>query len=288
MEQACSINEASTLSGLQHESCDLHDQRASQTDRSGVASLDTMSDTQSLEMTPNTEAADQPRMIDQKATFFSMPREIRDLIYHYVFPDIHINRAVLPAQLSKEMTKWSAAELPTTKIFGRLVTKDKSNIARFAQSFTISRQFRDEILPVFYKKHVFNMLWDDYDLPDTIAWLQYLLLEQLKLVQIIRVSVRLNGHQLPLRWMQAEEELSQRRGSPMTLIFNFPNRHDRHFWILAYSKCLARRLAGWSWNEIREQADAIHAEIDDQRLALTNDDALNSSDDADSDSDEDD
>ena len=282
------MTKASRVVDMPHESRDLFEDRALQTNGTDFASLHATSDAQSLEMTTNTEASERPSTINQSATFFGMPREIRDLIYDFVFPDIQLKRAVIPAKLSKEMTKWNAAELPITKVFGRLVTKDKSNIARFTQSFTISRQFRDEILPVFYKKHVFAMRWDQYDLPNTIAWLQYLLLEQLKLVQNIRVSVYLNGLQLPLRWMQAEEELAQRCGSPLNLILGFESRNDRHFWILAYSKCLARRLAGWTWEEIREQADAIHAEADQQRLALAKDDGVESSDDANSDSDEDD
>jgi len=138
------------------------------------------------------------------------------------------------------------------------------------QNFMISRQIRDEILPVFYKKHWFSFDSADQDLNTAADWLQNLQPEQLRLVQKVHVHVgleHLEEYNLPLEWMEAEEEISKKCVGPLDITIDFSERLDRHFWILAYSKCWARRAAGATWDQIREQEENIREEIDEQLYA---------------------
>jgi len=135
------------------------------------------------------------------------------------------------------------------------------------QNFMISRQIRDEILPVFYKKHWFSFDSADQDLNTAADWLQNLQPEQLRLVQNVHVQVDLEESNLPLEWMEAEEEISKKCVGPLNITIDFSERLDRDSWILAYSKCWALRAAGATWDQIREQEENIREEIDEQLYA---------------------
>ena len=251
--------------------------------------MDATSVAQSLVVAPMTQASEQPLTINQSATFLGMPREIRDLIYRYVFPNITSHRVHLPAKLMEEMDKLEAADVPVKKVFCKLVTWDQPVSALIKKHFMISRQIRNEILPVYYKQYVFRFIEDECDLPRFAAWLQHLSLEQLKLVQNLQVRVCLEGDfSLPLRWIQVEEEISKKRETPMTIAPHSIDDDDRRFWILAYSNCMARRLAGVTWDQIRELTDDINDEIEDQLHADDDEDGHGSGSDDDSGSDEED
>lgn len=274
-EQTCSINKISTLSDMQHESHDLIDKHVLQTITSDVAASDKASTAQSLEMILSAHASKKAHSINESATFLGMPREIRDLIYHFVFQNVYVYHAVIPARYSEEMSKWDAAKIAVKKVFGKLDTTDLRIRALLDQNFMISHQIRDEILPVVYKQYVFSQDDDDRGLCKTSAWLQHLQLEQLRLVQNVHVRVSLNviGALLPLRWMEVEEEISRQRGEPLNVTLDFPDSHNIYYWILAYSKCLARRQAGATWAQIREQTHNIFAEIDDQLYVNTDEES---------------
>jgi len=227
-------------------------------------------------MTTNAPASEQASTVNKSATFLGMTREIRDLIYHYVFPDIQLHRALIPASILEEMKRSEAAKAPITKAYGYLSAGKFGVAALIRQNFMISHQIRDEMLRAYYKQNLFSLVDYDNDLLRTTAWLQNLPLEQLKLMQNIQVEVYLDGDNLPLQWMKAEEDISQKRGCQLTLTLDFQDREERHFWILAYSKCLARRVAGATWDQIREQADVIHEEIEDQLNLDDHDDGYDS------------
>jgi hypothetical protein len=110
--------------------------------------LDSAPVAQSREMTPDTQILEQACAINESVTLLGMPREIRDLIYHYIFPDILSFHVQIPAKLVEEMIKWEAADILVKKAFCKLVTWDQLVSALIRQNFMISRQIRNEVLSI--------------------------------------------------------------------------------------------------------------------------------------------
>lgn len=140
-------------------------------------------------------------VLPPRASLLGMPREIRNLIYGYIFPSI-VPRGEAPTWLSvappglphreeiKESSIFCLGGIPLGPVWWCL-QREKHRCA----SLQINRQVRTEIFPVLLKDGYFHSWERSTNMLATTAWLRNLPSEHLELIRAI--SINLPGKRNP-------------------------------------------------------------------------------------------
>jgi hypothetical protein len=206
----------------------------------------------------NIHSDNDPGVVPAKASFLGIPREIRDLIYSYIYP-----RNVPPARMrwwspdpnppgtatSQKVVRHRLIH-PPVECLGRMwwYSQLKKNKCAPLQ---INRQVRNEMFPVFLKDGYIHSWERSPTMPATIAWLQSLPSEHLELIRAI--SINLPGDYNPATWLQFDAAVLSR--SEKTNITLYYLQGDYHLDGL-YRECGHLHREAAAWGEIEDLIDA--------------------------------
>jgi len=195
---------------------------------------------------------------NESATFLGLPREIRNIIYHHIFPKLDPSIAALPSKIHIQAIGIRGSDRPHYRT-------PRFPAGHGLAALMINRQVRDEIIPVFYSKYHFTFYQDRQNIPKAITWLKSLRAEQQSLVQLVTVYMREFDALSPVAWMNSEEEHLSRAAGSMQVKLAFRCKSEMNWWSFAYKKCAELRDAGKSWRRIEARKfDRIQDEWEDR------------------------
>ena len=218
----------------------------------------------------SSRAIEQTRSINKNATFLGLPREIRNMIYHYIFPKSSTLTGVLPP---KNLNGPLAGKTDSTSIVQVIMYKKHDPPPYLPSSYgarhelaalMINRQVRDEILPVFYNNYHFTFYGDRRNLSKAMSSLKNLQAEHLSRVRQVSVYMKEYSAISPVPWLTVEEECLAKHARNMQVRLIFRYKFDLKWWAFAYEKCAERRSAGKSWDRIKAEFHRIEDEWEDR------------------------
>jgi len=208
---------------------------------------------------------------NKRATLLDMPREIRDLIYHHIYPEPSSSRSVVPVSAVVDETGHQVLGRRETLVKKKATRMERRNLVKHVFApLVISRQIRDEILPIFHQNYVFKFVEEDGTSLKCNTWLQSLHVKQLKLVRNVDVTMYTRGYYLPVPWLRAEEKITTLRGSKLSPTLEFLYETPRYLWVLAYMKCHSMRSAGLTWDQINSKHNEMSDPVFEKAIEITN------------------